>query len=122
MTEQWNDYALQKECEEIARDIFDSYVDNYDCANEEIDPWNNDMYDETHERVDGHQWVIYHYKALRICAECDIENGEAFLEDTGMPNEVTLHTLASTILYGEMVHRIREACEELVEAHNEALT
>lgn len=106
MTEfQINDYLLTQECESIARDIID--------RNPGSD--RNDLYDDIHQTVDGHQWVIYNYKALKICADCNVESGEAFLEDIGMPEDVTIYSLASIIVYGEMESRVREAIDETLD-------
>lgn len=35
------------------------------------------------QACDGHQWVIYTYKAILLCAECDTSAGEDYLEDCG---------------------------------------
>lgn len=104
MTEfQINDHILQAECEMIARDIM-----------EEIDDL-EDAYDRAHEWADGHSWVIYHHKALMLCAHCDTSEGEQFLEDTGMPEKPTFYGLATLIAYGEMRARIEEALRELAD-------
>lgn len=33
------------------------------------------------QSCDGHQWVIYTYKAILLCAECDTSEGEEWLDD-----------------------------------------
>lgn len=35
------------------------------------------------QSCDGHQWVIYTYKAILLCAECDTSEGEEWLDDVG---------------------------------------
>ena len=103
-----NDRILQKECEALAKEIFEEY------SNED------ERQDAVHEWVDGHQWVIYNYRALRTVVECDVSDGEEFLEDVGLPETVTIYSLASSIVYGEMRARISEALQEM-EYEREAL-
>ena len=105
---QISDYLLQQECEAIAREIVeDTWLDDGEALADHLD----DMTDRAHEYADGHEWVIYHYKALMLCAHCDTDQGEAFLEDTGMPPNPTFNGLASLIAYGEMVARITGALQ-----------
>ena len=77
------------------------------------------MMDRAHEDADGHEAVIYTYRALQICANCNTDQGEAFLEETGMPKEVTFNKLATIIAYGEMRARIESKLDELIEAHDD---
>ena len=85
---------LQAEAESIANLAFIECDGNLDeCA------------DYIHETCDGHEWVIYHHKALKICAECNVQMGENWLEETGMPDDVTIYSLASIIVYGELHSR-----------------
>ena len=109
---QINDYLLQQECESIAREI----VESLDLADDEtLADRLDDAQDAAHEWADSHQWVIYHYKALMLCAHCNAEQGEAFLEDTGMPDNPTFNQLASIIAYGEMRARIEAALQEIAD-------
>lgn len=81
-TDEISERALTLECERIAQDAFDEARGAPDfCPLGDRD----DMMDRVTEAVDGHQWVIYHYKALRVCVDCNVDNGEAFLEDVGPP-------------------------------------
>lgn len=108
-----HEYSLREECERIAQDIFDEAMDDLD-ARETAEDKRDDMMDRAHEDVDGHQWVIYHYRAHQVC-QCNTDLGEAFLEDTGMPAEVTYDSLASLIAYGEMRGRVEARIQELVD-------
>jgi hypothetical protein len=121
MTERFDDYALDKECKSIAQEIFDIYKDDYCEDGEEIDAFDHTLTDSVSEHVDGHEFVIYHHKALRFCAECDVSDGEEFLADIGLPHEITIHNLASTILYGEMESRVRHFLEQIVEEYNDSI-
>lgn len=113
---QINDYLLQKECDELAAEIAAEFSPGTLAENRD------DMMDRAHETADGHQWVIYNYKALMICAHCDTSEGESFLDDIDfqwVQGESTIYTVATSIVYGEMRARIETALEELIEADEE---
>ena len=71
-----NDYILNQE----AREIVDEILSEAEGNGQRL--YREDMEDLIHQTVDGHEWVIYTYKALRLCAECNTTEGEAMLEDT----------------------------------------
>lgn len=108
-------YAFQAECNSLAQDIFDYGLDSME-DDETPEDYRDDMMDRVHETVDGHEWIIYHYRAHQICAECDTDEGEQFLEDCGMPETPTYDGLASIIAFGEMRARVEAAIDELIEA------
>lgn len=110
---QINDYLLQKECDELAAEIAAEFSPGTLAENRD------DMMDRAHETADGHQWVIYNYMALMLCAHCDTNHGEDFLSDVGVPDEPDIYKLACAIAYGEMRARIETALEELIEADEE---
>jgi len=64
-----NDYLLRQE----ARAIVDEILPQADEG--------QDIEELIHQTIDGHEWVIYTYKALRLCSECDTTEGEALLDD-----------------------------------------
>ena len=66
-----NDYLLHQE----ARAIVDEILSQADEG--------QDIEDLIWQEVDGHEWVIYTYKAIRLCAECNTDEGEARLDDAG---------------------------------------
>jgi hypothetical protein len=107
------DHDLQKECEAIAGDILADVV-AYMASDETPDHYQDDMSDQAHERADGHQWVIYHHHALQICAHCDTDNGEALVDDIGLPKPFSLSSLASLVAYGEIRARVEAALSDLV--------
>lgn len=112
-----SDFQLSRECDALARAIFDEVMAEH--AGEDPEDYREDMDDRAHETADGHEWVIYNYKALMLCAHCDVSQGEEFLEDIGMPEEVTIHNLACTIAYGEMRARIMDEINNLIDAWDE---
>lgn len=114
---QINDGILARECDQLAREIFDEVMQGHEGENPE--DYRDEMDDRAHETADGHQWAIYNYQALMLCAHCDVSQGEEFLEDTGMPEDVTIHTLACTIAYGEIRARIMDEINDLIEAWEE---
>lgn len=108
-----DDYILQKECEELAQDIFDDVLQfNLGISENDL---RKKCDERAHEDADSHEWVIYNHKALMMCAHCDVSRGEEFLEDVGMPEDPTIYSLATSIAYGEMRARIMDAIETLIE-------
>jgi hypothetical protein len=109
-----NDHILTKECEALAKEIFDIALE--DMAEDETpEDYADDMQDRAHEYADGHQWVIYYHWAHRICMYCNTDDGEQFLEDIGMPETPTYDGLATIIAFGEMRARISAALADLVD-------
>ncbi|MGB1214981.1 MAG: hypothetical protein ACPG4X_16555, partial [Pikeienuella sp.] len=104
-----NDHILTKECDELAQDIFDEVVAEITSGiadGESPADFRDCMSDRAHETADGHEWVIYTYKAHMLCAHCNVDQGEEFLEDVGMPDTPTYDSLGTMIAYGEMRARI----------------
>ena len=94
MTDNFSNYTLQRHAESIADEALLECDGNIDDAAEFIQ-----------QTCDGHEWVIYHHKAIQICASCNTDIGEAFLEDVGMPETPTLNSIASLIVYAELEGR-----------------
>ena len=111
------DRQLDAACNDIAEDIF------YFSKRENIDPdapwtfdpedYRDEMMDAAHEAADGHQWVIYTSYALSICAHCNTDAGEEFIQDAGLPAPFSLASVASSIAYGEMRARVELALSRL---------
>lgn len=113
---QINDHLLQTECDSLAQEIFDEFkAEGGEGWNPEDD--RDEMSDRAHETADGHEWVIYTYKAHMLCAHCDTTKGEELLEDVGMPEDPTYDKLGSFIAFGEMRGRIEEKLSELIEEY-----
>jgi len=110
---QINDHILTKECESLAKNIFDDIMRDA-AADETGDDYLDDMMDRAHETSDGHEWVIYHYKALMACAHCNVDRGEELLEETRMPETPTINSLASLVLYGEIRLRIEDSLADII--------
>jgi len=114
---QIDDHELDAECAQLAADIYAEFMEGKPAENPE--DYRGDMSDRAHEAAAGHQWVIYTYKAIRLCASCDIAQGEEFLQDAGLPEDVTFGSLATTLAYGEIRARIDAALSELIDAWEE---
>ena len=108
MEERINDYLLDEMAQEYATEIMEEIEDG------------DEPTDRAHEYADGSQWVIYYHKAHELCANCNTDNGEMFLEDIGTPDEVTYNKLATIIAYGEIYHRICVAISNIQAAQRDA--
>lgn len=110
---QINDHLLTKECDQLAVDIFAEMLEGM-ADDETPDDHRDDMNDRAHEAADGHGWVIYTYKAIQLCARCDVSQGEQFLEDVGgVEKGETFSGMATKIAYGEMRARIEAELQRL---------
>jgi len=67
-----NDYILEQEAKEI---ITQGIIEEKEYGVPALE--------YAQQACDGHQWVIYTYKAILLCAECDTSAGEEYLEDFG---------------------------------------
>lgn len=95
-----NQYELEQEAKQIAI-----------MAKREQKEYGMWPIDYIHEQCDGHQCVIYTYKAGLLCLECDRDDGEQYLEDieyqaTSYQNHVT--KLAYAILFSECLAQLVE--------------
>ena len=67
-----NDYILSQEAKEI---ITQGIIEEKEYGVPALE--------YAQQICDGHQWVIYTYKAILLCAECDTSEGEEWLEGVG---------------------------------------
>lgn len=67
-----DNYTLELEAKRLAQECFDAGDTHGDDPNEYL--W---------QACDGHEWAIYTYKALMLCANCDTSDGEDYLEGLG---------------------------------------
>jgi hypothetical protein len=93
-----NDYQLTEYCNDIAADIARDSSD--------IDQ----AMDWATESADGSEYVIYTYKAHKLCLDCNTDQGEDFLSECyGDNHGKSYDDLASIIAYGEIQARIQSA-------------
>ena len=110
---QISDYILQTECMDLAAEIFAEF-ERDNGPDFDPDRFRDEMFDRAHEYADGHEWVIYTYKARQLCAHCNTDQGEQFLEDVGLPETPTYDNLGTMIAYGEMRARIEQELDEFI--------
>lgn len=72
MNERIDNYALDLEVNNIVNQ-----------ALVELNEFGADPEEIIHQICDGHRWVIYNYQALQLCANCDTDEGEDWLEGVG---------------------------------------
>ena len=97
-----NDYQLTEYCNDIAADIARDASDI------------NQAMDWATESADGSEYVIYTYKAHKLCLDCNTDQGEDFLSECygygdGDGHGKSYDELASIIAYGEIQARIQSA-------------
>ena len=103
-----NDYQLTEYCNGIADDIARDARD-FDQACE----W-------ACESADGSEYVIYTYKAHKLCLDCNVDAGRDFAHDSCEPaNGWSYDGFAYMIAYGEILHRIESALWAIYEAREE---
>ena len=65
-------------------------------------------YEIIHQLVDGHECVIYTYKAAILCNECDRDNGQAQLDETDF-NSTSFDDFVTKLAYAILFD---EACTQ----------
>lgn len=110
-----SDFELSRACDAIAAEIFAAAVSDM-APDETPDDLRDAMSDRAHEEADGHQWAIYTHYALSICAHCNTDMGEEFVDDVGAPSPFSLASAASMIAYGEIRGRIEAELSNLIDA------
>lgn len=100
-----NDRDVTKEAKELALQAWEESEKDAERASELL--W---------EMVDGHQWVIYYHHARQLCCNCDITEGQDFVEEMDMPT-CDFDTLATRIAFGELYRRGQLELLQLEEDH-----
>ena len=100
-----NDYLLKEEANSIACDAIQEQKEHGTDAEEYI--W---------QTIDGHQWVIYTYKAIKLCAECDTNGGEQWLDDCGYEKFESFGDHATKLAYATLHELTMSAFNEMSEA------
>lgn len=116
MTDIITQHAVYKEAARLATDIFDeaSRTDHTD-----VDDLAEKAMENIHEWIDGHEWVIYYYKAHQLCAAVDTSHGEMMIEDIGAVPK-SYDEYATHIAYWTLDQLIREAMNNLVDLAKDA--
>lgn len=97
-----NDYILRQEAKLLAKQ-----------AIAEVAHYGGDHFKRLEQAVDGHEWVIYTYKALLLCAQCDTSDGEQYVEDMGQQSS-SISELATVTAYATLLSAARDELCELI--------
>ena len=97
-----NDYILRQEAKEIAA-----------AALLEQKEYGTDAGEMLNQMCDGHEWVIHTYKAIILCAECDTNEGEDYLDDIGYEKFDSFANHATQLAYATLLGACHEAYAEL---------
>ena len=93
-----SDYDLDQYAAAAARDIM-----------EEVKQYGGEPYILLSEHANDCEYVIYYHHAHAICQNCNVENGEAFLEECGGPSkDDTYNSIAVIIARAELSSRIEQ--------------
>lgn len=108
MKEQMNDAILDKIAREYAQEIIEQYPDAPDSARDAVFEW-----------ASGSEWLIYNWRIMQICANCDTRAGEDYLRDSGLPRDGDFMKICQIVAMGEFVSRIEMAMNEIYEEMNQ---
>jgi hypothetical protein len=97
-----NDYTLQNEAIEIAKQGI-----------REEREFGVPALEYVQQACDGHEWVIYTYKAIKLCAECNTDEGEQYLDDCGLDQFDSFGDHATKLAYATMLGACQAALCEL---------
>lgn len=103
-----NDFKLDEYCKSIAEEICNStkYLDE---AKEQV--W---------QYADGSEYVIYYAKAHELCQNCNIEDGQDYVEEVYGDAFQSYNDLATKIAFAEIDSRIHDFVDEIFTAREEA--
>ena len=96
-----NQYELEQEAIRIAKD-----------AQEEFLSHGMDVYDYMHQSCEGHECVIYTYKAIELCQQCDTDDGEEQLHEIGY-EAATFNEYATKLAYATLFNACIFAFDDL---------
>ena len=97
-----NNYELQQEAKRLAQECFDEGDQGYDDPNDYL--W---------QTCESHEWAIYTYKALMLCAECDTSDGEDFLEGLGDNDWKDLADHACAVAFATLYNAAMDALADI---------
>ena len=97
-------FNLYKESRAIAKEAWDACQGDIDNA-----------MDFVFQSCDGHEVAIYHYQALKFCADVDTSEGEDWLEDCGgiAQDGDSFGQIANRIAFATLLCASQEALQEI---------
>ena len=113
MSDTITEYLLNQECEALAKSI----VEEYEGDRDDIDALREYAQERAHDDADGHQWVIYTYKARQV-ASIAPDAAEEWLEDChGKPFDGcdTYNDVCTRLAYAAMYTGIMSALDAIFE-------
>lgn len=110
---QITEYTLNQECESLAKSI----IDEFDGDKSDIDALREYAYERAHECADGHQWVIYTYKARQVAsiAPADAEEYLAEICDRPFDGCETFGDVCTQLAYAALYTGIMESLNTLID-------
>lgn len=110
---QITDYALNRECDSLAKSI----IDDFDGDKADIDALREYAQERAHEAADGHQWVIYTYKARQVAsiAPADAEEYLAEICDKPFDGCETFGDVCARLAYAALYTGIMESLNTLID-------
>lgn len=122
-----NERAAQSAKEQIEeRASFDDAkaVNTYDAWQEYLDALDdaeNEISDIAHEEADSWDWVIYYHYAHELCQNCDRDQAEETIADSGglTGDDISYDTIATQIAYWIVQIAVSEALQDEIDACRE---
>lgn len=87
-----NDYILNKEAKRLAAAALLEAVTHGGDAEDLLD-----------QLVNDHEWIIYDYKAMLLCAECDTIGGQIWIDHSDWEPTNNIRTLARRTAYATLL-------------------
>jgi len=99
---------------------------NMSCESRELVSYPRELSDASHEHADGHECVIYTYRAHRLlldgCTSSELAEAEEEAEDCGSLNGKGYHEIASVLAYFLVRRRYEDQIREDLELYRDLLT
>ena len=114
-------YEFDQEAASIASEIFSEVRARDTFCVEDCDTVRDLCQDQVHETVDGHQWVIYYYQSLQLCANVSTDNGEEWLEgcyETPFEGCKTFAEVHTRLAYATLLVAVENALSELIDNYD----
>ncbi len=114
-----SDYALNKEAEAFAQDIFDTFKDDNGGTTFDAKALRDDMDDSAYEYADQSEHVIYTARAIAICGNCNTDDAEEWLEgiyDAPFDGCKTFAEVCTRLAFATLYLAIQNALANLIDA------
>lgn len=112
------DWALDKEVQDWAESIFSEFKEENGGDAFDAESFRDEMLERAWEYADSSQHVIYTYRAIQICGNCNTDSGEERLADIyGKPFEgcESFADVCTRLAFAELLSRIETALCDLID-------